>query len=210
MIKMNGPRKLEYEFALDNLQAGSILDVGISRKQMIAELSNRIEDITIIDIQDKRKGYPNIKTIIGDIVTIKPEKIGKFSNILCISTLEHIAISDNNSIEDSFDIQFKAIKNMVSLLEDNGVLIITVPYGKTINNPKTAVFYTNKRIKDIEKNFNVTCKKIITPTDKVNLNKTEWKEVEDIRKLTRSQKDLNHTDLESGSPVGIIMIKINK
>ena len=69
--------------------------------------------------------YENSKGVINeDIVDYKPNK--KFRLIFSISTLEHVGFDEERKDPDKI---YKSIKNLKSLLTDDGKLIITVPLG---------------------------------------------------------------------------------
>lgn len=114
-------RAIEYSFALEKLYENkilSVLDIGTGKNSFAATLRHCGFNVTASDIKtgywkifDNRHIY-----VVSDDITKTKFIDRSFEGITCISTLEHIA---------NFNL---AVKNMVKLLRDNGILILSFPY----------------------------------------------------------------------------------
>ena len=87
--------------------------------------------------------YPNFQFAQGDIRHTDFED-GFFDAIVAISTIEHVGILDGDRQGD-----VKAIKEMTRILAKEGVMLITIPYGKeqTIDNFQKV--YDEKAVNDL-------------------------------------------------------------
>lgn len=84
--------------------------------------------------------YGNDIRNIGDTLSLKGVFVGKineiktdvaFDAIICISVLEHIGLGGYGSKRENFkNLQIVALRTMANLLNNNGLLFISVPYGK--------------------------------------------------------------------------------
>ena len=74
------------------------------------------------DVVDKYEKSTNVKNI--DVVDYHPNK--KYKRILALSTLEHVGWDEETKDPDKFSL---AIKNLKTLLEPNGILLVTLPIG---------------------------------------------------------------------------------
>jgi 2-polyprenyl-3-methyl-5-hydroxy-6-metoxy-1,4-benzoquinol methylase len=118
-------RSIEYRFALQVMAENrpkTVLDVGTGETAWPHLLRNCGFVVTAIDnVHDYwPKGMINRHWQVLDIDIAKPHTTSlrkQFEAITCISVLEHI--KDYN----------QAVASMVSLLEDDGTLILTVPYN---------------------------------------------------------------------------------
>lgn len=115
-------RSIEYEFVLKNLlehKCLDVLDVGTGSNSFSSALEHCGYNMTATDL--KQGSYwasfsnRHIHVVRDDITKSKLNK--KYDAILCISVLEHIPVFE------------EAVKGMVDLLKDDGVLIITFPYS---------------------------------------------------------------------------------
>lgn len=117
-------RSTEYSFTIkhmSNLCSGNVLDIGPGKSSWPHLLSTCGFNVKAIDKMD---GYWNSYfnrhyKIHNDDIT-NPTTTEKFQFATCLSVLEHIP--DHRT----------AIKNIHSLLEKNGYLILTFPYNENI------------------------------------------------------------------------------
>ncbi|MBU0650420.1 class I SAM-dependent methyltransferase [bacterium] len=115
-----------------------VIDVGCSESRYLSYLKTIGCDVygnDIRDMQDKTvfKGF--FKAKIQDIKT----DIG-FDAVLCISVLEHIGLGGYGAKRENFKkAQILALKKMSRLLNDQGLIFLTVPYGKGF------VYYSRRR-----------------------------------------------------------------
>lgn len=115
-------RPVEYGFSFKHLQklcTGKLLDIGPGKSSWPHILSTCGYDVKAID---KIDGYWNSYfnrhyKVVNDDIT-NPRTKGNFQFATCLSVLEHIP--DHKS----------AVKNIHTLLEKNGYLILTFPYNE--------------------------------------------------------------------------------
>ncbi len=117
-------RSIEYGFALRAIAIGqpqTILDVGTGTTAWPNLLRNCGSVVTAIDnVRDYwTNGMVNRHWMVEDVDISKPGAfIGKrFDAVTCISVLEHIVDHEN------------AIRNMLRMLEKDGILILTCPFN---------------------------------------------------------------------------------
>lgn len=112
-------RIIEYGWAYRNLPpTGTVLDVGASGSMFAHSLASMGYNVTTLDWKKPKSTHPNICYIQKDLMLYNP--LGKFDVVTCISTLEHIALR--------VDWQ-KVVEKMLSFLQPDGILLITVPCG---------------------------------------------------------------------------------
>lgn len=118
-------RSIEYEFILNKIleeKCIDILDVGTGSNSFSSMLEHCGYNVTATDL--KKGSYwanfsnRHIYVVKDDIINSDIKK--NFDAILCVSVLEHI--SDFNN----------AVKGMVKLLKNDGLLIMTFPYSDDI------------------------------------------------------------------------------
>lgn len=109
-------RAVEIPIALDYVKR--------ARKEEILEVGNVLNHYykfkhDVVDKYEKSEGAIN-----RDIVEYKTDK--KYSLIISISTLEHIGFDEEPKDKNKV---LAAVENMKSLLADNGVMLVTFPWG---------------------------------------------------------------------------------
>lgn len=115
-----------------------VLDVGCAESRYINDLKSIGCDVYGNDIREVG-GDTGLKGFfVGKIQEI--ETAITFDAIICISTLEHIGLAGYGSKrEKPKNAQILALKNMSRLLDDDGFIYLSVPYGKKF------VYYGGKR-----------------------------------------------------------------
>jgi len=121
--KTHNERAVEFAFLFKHLAIfypKYYLDVGTGTTALPHVISNcGIQTTAIDNITDYWKKYHfNRHYHVIDDNILNPKTQGPFDFISCISVLEHI---------DQFDL---AVENMVKLLNNKGVLILTFPYNE--------------------------------------------------------------------------------
>lgn len=186
-------REVEIHFVLDNMPEppAKILDVSCSYSSFILEMAELGFDCWGIDLLDYGVEYD--KFIKADARNI-PFEDKIFDVVTCISALEHYGLVETPYHTDKvYDAQapFTAIKEMARVLKDDGILILTLPFGYGEEGwLKWVKFYNMKmirklvnyggltivkrQIKALKDNTWVDCtveegEKVLT-TDKVNCN----------------------------------------
>jgi len=195
----SGPRAFEIPFAVNNLKAGSLLDVGQTSPPVLRLLS-KSRSVTVVDVQRIKK-ISGIKYVIEDI---RKAELGHYNNIWLISTLEHIglvAYGQKSPADDPANEQFKVLKRLMSHLKPGGRLILTVPCGTPEPSPKFALYYTIEMINRIKDNFNVTKEHYIT-SNKGGLHK--W-----FRCEKNKLRPYREPGLLPGAVGGVVMMVID-
>lgn len=122
-------RGREYDFAINNIPSKTrkILDVGSSGSLFPLKLARAGYNVHVIDSRSYQEKHQNLINITGDICETGFIDCN-FDMITCISTLEHVGLSAYGDPEyDKGD--FKAMQEFRRVLKDDGVLVITVPFG---------------------------------------------------------------------------------
>lgn len=122
-FKIKNERPIEYAFALKwiaKIYPENVLDVGTGKTAWPHIVANCGIKTTAIDQIDKYWGekFDNRHYYVVDDDILNPKINKKFDLITCISVLEHIP---------EYDL---AIKNMISLLNSKGILVLTFPYNE--------------------------------------------------------------------------------
>ncbi|KJS21440.1 MAG: SAM-dependent methyltransferase [Clostridiaceae bacterium BRH_c20a] len=99
-------------------------------KWLINEIIGVDNDLSAIKYAKKYYSSPKTKYLVEDALDEKlVDKIGKFNSIVSFETIEHLQ-------EDEF-----FIKNLKSLLLDEGILIISTPLGRGRKHPCSNPFH---------------------------------------------------------------------
>ena len=143
----------EYLLVLKNLKnEGKLLDVGCSESLFCQELSKKTNlDVYGIDIRDF-EFTPNFH-FSKESAEKTHFKDDFFDQITIISSLEHFGMSAYGNAKLDKDADFKAMKEMKRILKPNGIILITLPFGK--GQTKNYRKYDNDRIEKIMKDFEI-------------------------------------------------------
>ena len=122
-------REVEIPFVLENLPEppAKLLDVSCCYSSFLLEMIEAGFDCWGIDIQD----YPCDRFIKADARDI-PFKDKFFDVVTCISSLEHYGLVEtpyHSDTEPDPLVPFTAIDEMVRVLKDDGIIILTLPFG---------------------------------------------------------------------------------
>lgn len=119
----------EYKFALAHVKPEEVLDVGCCESVLSLLLASTGLKVIGMDINPYPfPSGPNFTFMQEDVrQTTLPNK--SFDTVIAISTVEHIGLDayKNTKFEEHGDLT--AMKQMNRVLKDDGVLILTVPYG---------------------------------------------------------------------------------
>lgn len=134
-----GERTVEVPWLLTKIKGTSALDIGCAESCYVNELLEfGITRLVLSDVREfsTHENDPRVKCVVSDLRKVTPKQIGTFDTVLCISTLEHIALTAYGqnremSIKDSaFYKQKEAFNHMMKFVAPGGQMILTVPYGK--------------------------------------------------------------------------------
>lgn len=129
LVGITSERLVEYEFVARNLvsskKQADILDIGSGSSLLakaIGELGKGKWQVFRIDIAES-----NCDARMDARMTGFRKEV--FSQVICISTIEHIGIGINSGDDDE-DGDLKTVKEILRILKKGGSAIISVPYGK--------------------------------------------------------------------------------
>jgi SAM-dependent methyltransferase len=129
LVGITSERLVEYEFVARNLvsskKQAAILDIGSGSSLLakaIGELGKGKWQVFRIDIAES-----NCDARMDARMTGFRKEV--FSQVICISTIEHIGIGINSGDDDE-DGDLKTVKEILRILKKGGRAIISVPYGK--------------------------------------------------------------------------------
>jgi SAM-dependent methyltransferase len=129
LVGITSERLVEYEFVARNLvsskKQAAILDIGSGSSTLakaIGELGKGKWEVFRIDIAES-----NCDARMDGRMTGFRKEV--FSQVICISTIEHIGIGINSGDDDE-DGDLKTVKEILRILKKGGSAIISVPYGK--------------------------------------------------------------------------------
>jgi SAM-dependent methyltransferase len=130
LVGITSERLVEYEFVARNLvsskKQADILDIGSGSSLLakaIGELGKGKWQVFRIDIAES-----NCDARMDARMTGFRKEV--FSQVICISTIEHIGIGINSGDDDDEDGDLKTVKEILRILKKGGSAIISVPYGK--------------------------------------------------------------------------------
>lgn len=121
-------RFIEYAWVLRHLglpDGGTVLDVGCGGSFMPLMLALQGFDVTASDQRPYDYGFKQYKFLQGDAATVKLPQ--KYDRIMMISALEHFGLQTKKR---DLNHDKKAIRNLSRYLQDDGLWLITVPFGK--------------------------------------------------------------------------------
>ena len=130
LVGITSERLVEYEFVARNLvsskKQAAILDIGSGSSLLakaIGELGKGKWQVFRIDIAES-----NCDARMDARMTGFRKEV--FSQVICISTIEHIGIGISSGDDDDEDGDIKTVKEILRILKKGGSAIISVPYGK--------------------------------------------------------------------------------
>jgi len=151
-------RIVEYPWVYMNLDEVNVckrlLDVGSVGSFLPIDLASQGYEVWCIDVR-KYEGnglVQNLRCFIGDVRKTSFEN-GFFACVIAVSTLEHIGLGRYGEwLEPNGDIT--AVREILRILSINGVLLVTLPFGKEEIFPSHRV-YNQQRLRTILKGFKV-------------------------------------------------------
>ena len=130
-LALESTRVVEYPWVLRNLPPeGKILDVGSTGSQLPVMLACLGYHVWTIDVRDYEYAglRDNLHSVVGDIRrTSFPDRF--FDVVIAVSTVEHVGLGRYG---DPIDVEGdrNAIKEVKRVMTSDGILLITVPFGK--------------------------------------------------------------------------------
>lgn len=158
LVGITSERLVEYEFVARNIvspkKQAAILDIGSGSSilaKAICEFGKGKWQVSRIDIAES-----NCDARMDARMTGFRKEV--FSQVICISTIEHIGIGIDG--DDDEDGDLKTVKEILRILKKGGSAIITVPYGK-IKKPNHRVYdrHALSRLVAGDNGFSIAAKK---------------------------------------------------
>ncbi|HSB57696.1 MAG TPA: DUF268 domain-containing protein [Nitrosopumilaceae archaeon] len=120
----------EYLWVLENLNTtGNLLDVGCSESIFAQELT-KINSLNVFGIDIRQPEYTPQFTFFLEDCNKTHFDDGFFDQITVVSSIEHFGLDFyGNKILDE-DSDFKSMKELRRILKNNGLIFLTLPYGK--------------------------------------------------------------------------------
>jgi len=165
---MWGERHIEIDWMLNNLiTPGTCMDVGSHDSLYIWDLVRKQWNVLRIDPRPFVTDIPFTTCICKDVTVLSPGEMEPFDNIVCISALEHVGLGAYGQQRQPDPIAYQkfAVEHMLRFLKPNGRLLITVPFGKYLEDGWYLV-YNNDMVENITKDKNVVEKTFYTLLDK--------------------------------------------
>lgn len=133
-----GDRCIEYGFVIKTLESldknryKSVLDIGCCASPLTTIIKEIGFSIDGIDLMPSPYIYDGINYIQGDFISVD-FKISYDVIILC-STIEHIGLEGRYGSSEMKEGDIETLKKVKDILNPDGILILTIPYGieKTI------------------------------------------------------------------------------
>jgi len=149
-------RAIEYGFMAQeiNLEKGmKVLDVGFLESPTAFILAGLGAETYALDLRKSPIEYPGMKTIVGDIRKLDfSDKF--FDRIVAISTIEHLGIPSRYDSYKDLEADRKALLEMRRALKDDGIIIVTMPFGKSgIDSVQRT--YDSKDIEKLTEGFSI-------------------------------------------------------
>jgi 2-polyprenyl-3-methyl-5-hydroxy-6-metoxy-1,4-benzoquinol methylase len=171
-------RIIEIPFTIDALagmaKTGRILDLGCMESALPLFLAGLGFQVTGFDFRQYPYRVPNFKFVQGDILEMPFEK-GAFDAVTCVSTIEHIGIGFYSDPKDVLSSDTKGMQEIKRVLRPGGLLILTVPFGKSFINNQQRI-YDQHGLDKLLAGFSVNKIKYFKNTQAVNGN-NYWEEI---------------------------------
>ncbi len=122
-------RIVEYPFVLRNLDlpvGSKVLEIGATMSALSFMLACLGHKVVALDVRDYEFKHPNLTFIKADFFDFKTNEV--FDCIICVSVLEHMGLGFYGDKKVGTDID--AVNKMRQLLRDDGILLLTVPFGR--------------------------------------------------------------------------------
>lgn len=153
-----------------NSKIKKVLDFGCAESRLSLNLSSLGYEVIGIDLRNYEYGdiLDNFTFVQGDLFE-KYKNLGKFDLITAISSVEHVGLdvygNDKFSINNDNYSDIHIMKIFYELLNNGGLLYLTVPFGDTYEVKKTYRIYNEKKLNELIKGFTVIRKRIFNVPD---------------------------------------------
>ncbi|MBI5680705.1 MAG: class I SAM-dependent methyltransferase [Methanobacterium sp.] len=185
-IPLTGDRCIEYAYIIRHLtklnqEYQSVLDVGCFASPLTSIISEMNFKVDGIDLNQKLPYKGNVNYISGDFISFKFPS--NYDICVMCSTIEHIGLEGRFNSPNYISGDINAILKTKEILVDEGILILTIPYGKEkLIHPLHRVYNKEgKLFKEINNYFEVIDEEYYKNNSEnvfVKCEETEAKEVE--------------------------------
>lgn len=115
--------------ALGRLRLGArVLEVGSAESTFALSAASLGYEVTAVDLHPLPYSHPNIESVVGRFEDFQPEQ-GSFDAAFLISTIEHFGLGAYGERKVAVGADRRAIERIGELLSDDGLLVLTTPYG---------------------------------------------------------------------------------
>ena len=156
-----------------------VLDVGSRYSQVPLEMAALGHKVYTLDIEDYAFKHKNL-TFVKEDIRKTTFKDNFFDVVTIISTLEHVGMGETSygDLEERNG-DITAMNEISRILKPNGIVIITIPFGKAKFLPFMRV-YDKKRLAKIAENYKIM-KQIYMYNDKENWEISTYDKVKNIQ-----------------------------
>lgn len=159
----SGPRSFEVPYVVNSLVPGNTIEIGGNQSLFKWVLIRRDNKFTLIDPMgttfNNKQNHRLATCIKGDIREYTPKDLGKFSNVLLVSVLEHISLPAYGQKKDWKDSprkeQLRAFRHCMKFVKSDGIMICTLPHSTKPEekDPKFSLRYNRSMLNDLYDGF---------------------------------------------------------
>jgi hypothetical protein len=180
-----GPRSFEVPYVLNRLKEGNTIEIGGNQSLFKWALVRRGKPFTLIDPMgttfNNKQNHRLATCIKGDIRKYTSKDLGKFTNVLLVSVLEHIGLKAYGQPKDWVSSarleQLKAFKHCMSFVKQDGQMLCTLPFtnNKEEKDPNFLLRYNKEMLNDLYKGYKLLDERFYILNQPTHLDR--WKEV---------------------------------
>lgn len=134
LYPLKGDRCIEYAFVIKNLVNldkniyKTVIDVGCHASPLTTIIREVGFTVDGIDLLPSPVLYEGVEYMHGDFLSMDLKK--SYDIVVLCSAIEHIGLEGRFRSSNIKDGDIKTLKKVKQLLNPNGILILTIPYGK--------------------------------------------------------------------------------
>lgn len=155
-----------------------ILDVGSRYSQIPLEAGALGHRVWALDIEPYLLKHKNVTYVKEDIRKTKfPDDF--FDAVTIVSTLEHVGMGETSYGDDADrNGDIKAMEEISRILKPNGIVLLTIPFGKARFLPFMRI-YDKKRLKKITNRYKIA-KEVYMYNDNENWEISTYNKIKDL------------------------------
>jgi SAM-dependent methyltransferase len=126
---LRGDRAIEWSWVIRHLPRDpvSVLDIGCVQSTLSATAARLGHTVTAVDLRPIEYRIDNVHFLQADVRELRLPL--NFSIIMNCSTIEHVGLYGRYGSADDPDGDLRAMRNLRTLLTENGRMILTIPVG---------------------------------------------------------------------------------